>query len=318
MLLVGVLIAVFVVPTVVLAADDKKADDKKESSWLPSCTPPPLPLFGIEGYDGVAITYSAYLINPCRKEGQIFSKPNVGAGFLVFPSGRWMYFLQASETISDRLAISYGFDDFDISSLRDDIKSATGIDIRHDTVRMHNANMRVAAVKEGEFGLPWLPAVTFGVHYKYNQDTSDINNHLLGTLDAIGVDNNQGVEFTMYMSKLFTQLPRPLLLNVGVRNSDAAYIGLLGFTGERKFTAEANAVLFVTDRFLLAAEWRQMPRGIFDEIPGLVSSQDDWWSVAAAFLFSSHFDVSFGIFNLGKVLNEYNNGGVAFKAKYQF
>jgi hypothetical protein len=308
-------------------AAEKKAPESTE--WLPPCSPPPLPLFGIEGYDGVALTYSAYLMNPCTKPGQVFSYPNVGAGFLVFPTGRMLTYFQVSETLWDRIGISYAFDTLGIDSLREDIQNTTGIDIGQRSVRMHNINGRVVLLKENQFGQNWLPQLTFGTHWKYNEDERNINNSLKvpglfpnGVLaDVAGITKNSGWEFTLYASKMLTFLPRPVLLNFGVRNSDAAQIGLLGFTNHRRFLFEGNVIVFVTNRFLLSGEFRQNPNNFANVNVGgksLIGGANNYWSFAAAYLFSTHFSMSAAFVNMGRVLNEHDNAGFALKAKYQF
>ena len=37
-------------------------------------------------------------------------------------------------------------------------------------------------LKEGEFDQKWLPALTAGVHYKYNDGISEVNNEVGGAL----------------------------------------------------------------------------------------------------------------------------------------
>ena len=135
-------------------------------------------MFWIEGYDGVPLNYSAYLMNPCKKPGQVFSYPNIGAGFLIFPSGRWMTYAAISETLWDRVGISYGTEIPGIDSLRKDIQNTTGLNIQSSSIRMHNINGRLVLLKEGEFGQKWLPQVTFGAHWKYNEDLKGINDNL--------------------------------------------------------------------------------------------------------------------------------------------
>jgi hypothetical protein len=112
-------------------------------------------------------------------------------------------------------------------------------------------------------------------------------------------------------------LPRPVLLDIGVRNSEAAYIGLLGFTGDRDFLVEGNLVVFVTDRLLVGAEYRQKPNA-YRPISGLVEPEDDWWSVVAAYVFNDHLTMSGGVFNFGEVLNHSDNAAIGLKFKYEF
>ncbi|MCB2141107.1 DUF3034 family protein, partial [bacterium] len=142
---------------------------------------------------------------------------------------------------------------------------------------------------------------------------SDLN----GTLAAIGIEDNDGIDYTLYASKMLTFLPRPLLINVGIRSSNAAHIGLLGFTDNREFLFEGNAVLFMTDKLALGAEYRQKPSD-YTPIEGLIASEDDWWSVVAAYVVNDSLTISGGYFNLGDVLDENKSNAYAIKAKWEF
>lgn len=279
-------------------------------------TRPPLPLHGIEGYGGIATTYSAYLTNTAI-EGNIFGLPSVGAGILSTTKGRVMGFTTFTETIGDRLELGYGLDALSLNDLPDLVAAKTGMNMGDDVVYLHNFNARLALLKEGDFDRPWIPAVTIGAHYKYNSTINSIDSDLNGTMTAIGIKDNDGIDYTLYVTKMVNFLPRPLLLNFGVRNSDAAHIGLLGFTGEREFLFEGNAVLFITDRFAIGGEYRQKPNN-YTAIDGLVASEDDWWSVVAAYVINNSLTVSGGYFNLGNVLDEENSNAFALKMKWEF
>jgi hypothetical protein len=185
------------------------------------------------------------------------------------------------------------------------------------TTYLHNFNARVMLLNEGEFDQSWLPALTFGAHYKVSSNLNDINSDLRGTLTAIGIQDNQGYEFTLYASKMLKFLPRPVLINAGVRNTDAAHIGFLGFTGDRQFLAEGNVLIFLTDRLLVGAEYRMQPNA-YRQIPGLIGPEDDWFSFVAAYVVNDRFTVAGGIFNFGTVLNHSDNGAIGLKLKYEF
>ena len=60
------------------------------------------------------------------------------------------------------------------------------------------------------------------------------------------IPNHDGVDFTLYASKLFTQLPRPVLLELGGRATEGVWEGLGGFTDSYNFVFEGNVVVFVT------------------------------------------------------------------------
>ena len=297
------LILLVVVPTYSLFAEDGKKS-------------PPLPLHGIEGYGGIAITYCAYLTNPGENDS-VFGLPSVGGGLLVTPEGRSFMFTTFTETLFSRLELGFGFNQFDLHDLPKDIQAATSVDIEDELVQMYNLNARFAVLKEGDFDQSWLPALTFGYHYKTNDDLDDIDTRLGGALTAAGIEDDSGYDLTLYASKMLTPFPRPVLLNVGARSTEAAHIGLLGFTGDRDLVFEGNVVVFATDRLALGAEYRQKPNA-YRSIPGLVEPEDDWWSVVAAYIVNDHFTISGGIFNLGEVLNHYDDGAVALDIKYEF
>jgi len=80
---------------------------------------------------------------------------------------------------------------------------------------MYNANARLLILKENEFDQKWLPAITAGIHYKYNDGVNRIDDQLGGGLSTTGLSNHEGLDFTLYASKMLTFLPRPVLVNVG-------------------------------------------------------------------------------------------------------
>jgi len=162
--------------------------------------------------------------------------------------------------------------------------------------------------------------VTAGVHGKWNQDFDDLDKDLaaLGGLDGIaGIDHEAGMEFTLFASKMFTFLPRPFMLTAGVRNTDAAHVGLLGFTRHRKTLFEAAVCSLVTDNLVLAAEYR-MKRSEYDETHGLLWDEDDWFVLAAALLVSDQCSVAVGYGHFGHLLNHTANRSWGVAVKYEF
>ena len=66
--------------------------------------------------------------------------------------------------------------------------SAHDPDIQQSDIWLHNLNVRLLVVKENEdcfCGVP-LPAITVGIHCKYNETISQINDRLGGALTGIG------------------------------------------------------------------------------------------------------------------------------------
>ncbi len=277
---------------------------------------PPLPLHGIEGYGGIAITYTAYLTNPAP-EDRIIGRPSIGTGAVFTTGGDYLIVNTFTETLWNRLELGYGFGALYLSGLKSDIQSATGIRIRDDTVYLHNFNVRLALIREGEFNKSWMPAITFGIHYKYNDTINKINNDLFGTLRNIGIKDNDGIDYTLYASKMLKFLPRPVLINMGLRSTKAAHMGYLGFTDDRRIRFEGNVVIFVTNKLALGAEYRQKI-STYKEIPGLVGSESDWWSFVFAYIFNDHLTVSGGYFSLGQILNHGEDDAFGLKIKWEF
>jgi hypothetical protein len=181
---------------------------------------------------------------------------------------------------------------------------------------MYNANARLQILQEGEFGQKWLPAITAGIHYKYNDGVSRINNQLGGALDAIGLSNNEGLDFTLYASKMLTFLPRPVLVNLGGRATKSAEIGLLGFTDRYSFVFEGSVVVLLTDQFMVAAEYKQQP-GEFTPTP-LIGKPSDWWTIDAGYVVNSHMTVAVGYGHFGTVANHTANGVWGITIKWEF
>ncbi|MHC4170655.1 MAG: DUF3034 family protein [Planctomycetota bacterium] len=292
------------------------------TSALAEEEPPPLPLHGIEGMGGIFSTYSAYLVNPAGDD-EIFGLPSIGFAYVYLDHGRHLAAPTITETLWGRLELGYSLNHLDLGDLPLDIyettlqATGTGVRVGEDSVNLHNFNARALLIKEGDFDQSWLPAVTFGVHYKFNSDIEAIDRDLGGLLSVIGIENNDGVEFTLYASKLITILPRPVLVNLGLRSTKAAHIGLLGFGDEREFLFEGNVVVLATDRLAFAAEYRQK-ESEYTALGGLVEEEDDWWTLLAAYVVNEHLTFSGGYGHFGKVLNHKANGVWGIKAKWEF
>jgi len=288
--------------------------------------PAPLPLHQIEGNGGIFSTLSAYLVNPPRN-GEPVGRPSVGFSYVDIGHGQDLEALTLTETPLSRLELGYGYDNFNLGNLPLAVSRATGggLILSQTSVELHNFNARVQILKEGEFDQKWIPALTFGVHYKYNDSYNDINSDLTtpgapfpqGALKAIGVTENEGVDFTLYASKLFTQLPRPVLVELGGRATEGVWNGLLGFTDSYQFLFEGNVVVFVTDSIALAGEYRQQNTD-YQTIPGLIGKASDWWTIDAAYVVNKHMTVAVGYGHFGTVLNNEANGVWGVTTKWEF
>ncbi len=116
-------------------------------------------------------------------------------------------------------------------------------------------------------------------------------------------------------------LPKPLLVSAGLRNGDAIQTGLLGFAGERRTTLEGSLVYFITDKLLIATEYRQKPHLMQTLTVGgteLVKKENDWWDIALAYNVTDRITVAGGYANFGNILNNREDNVWAVQVKYEF
>ena len=276
----------------------------------------PLPLHQIEGNGGVLTTLSAYIVNPPRK-GELVGRPAIGGGLISLGAGRVLVPTTLTWSPWERIELGYGWDWYSLGSLTGAVHNATGISLGTTSVSLHNFNGRFQFIKENDWGQKWLPAVTGGVHYKVNSGISSINRELGGALSSIGLGYNQGVDFTLYGSKLITFLPRPVLFNAGVRATRGAELGLLGFSRDYSFLFEGSVAIFLTDWLILAGEYRQQPNN-YTPIPGVINKSGDWVTIDLAWIVNKHLTIAGGYGYFGNVGDKIANGVWGFTAKYEF
>jgi hypothetical protein len=273
----------------------------------------PLPLHQIEGSGGIFSTLSAYIVNPPR-DGELIGRPSVGFAYVNLGHEVNLEAFTLTESPLKRLELGYGWNHLGLG----DLPAALGSGYHGpDDVQLHNFNARYQLIKEGEFDQKWVPALTAGAHYKYNDSISDINNAVGGALASHGISGDNGADFTLYASKMFTQLPRPVLLEVGGRATRAVWDGLGGFTSSYNFVVEANAVVFITSRFALAAEYKQQPDS-YQPVGDLVRLESDWWTLDAAYIVNKHLTLAVGYGHFGNVLNHEANGVWGLTTKWEF
>jgi hypothetical protein len=280
---------------------------------------PPLPLHNIEGNSGVFITSTAYLANPPEK-GKVFGKPSFSISG-VFGDNKDLQSFAVTENLYGRFEIGFAYERFGLGDWPEDVRSAAGAEIDHH-LNMYNLNLRAMLVQEGDFDCSWMPAITFGTHFKWNENTAQLNDNLGGLLDTLGGDHNYGTEFTIVASKTITDLlPRPVILSAGLRNGDAIHTGLFGFAGERRTTFEGSIIAFLTDKLAFAVEYRQKSN-LLDEFSAggyhLIKAENDWWTLCLAYVVNDNMTISGGYANLGNLANHREDNAWAIQMKYEF
>ncbi len=283
---------------------------------------PCLPLHTIEGSSGHFSVMSAYLANPALGEG-VLGKPSLGYTHVHLGNGKNLEAFTLTETLWDRIELGYGLDLLDVG----DSFSSMGLGARAGHYsKLHNFNARAVVVKDGDFNQSWMPAVTAGVHFKYNESLGDVNEALgvprmnagvKGLKAVAGIRRDYGLDVSLFASKMFTFLSKPLIATAGLRLTDSAHLGLLGFTGHQKVVMEGAICFLATDRLVLAAEYRQKPDE-YREVKGLINDEDDWWVLAAGYLVSDQVSLAVGYGHFGQLLNHTANKSWGVAIKFEF
>jgi hypothetical protein len=317
-------------PLAAVAGDHNQTDGKNTvETAAPEEKGAPLPLHTIEGTGGILITPTAYLVNPSERLNvpgwpAFAGLPAVGTTF-VKANAKNIEAFTLTETLFKRLELGFSASRFGLGSFNNDVLTVAGANLTRSDVFLYSANARVLALEENSFGLPFLPAVTAGAQFKFNDGISTINRETGNALSSIGYKRSDGVDFTITTSKTlkypFT-FNRPLLLSAGVRFSEASQLGYVGFGDSYHATAEANIAYSITDWLWLAGEFRQKTdpysHGITVNGYQLVRPEQDWWTVGTAFVFNKNATVTVGYGYFGNVLNTVEKTGWAVQLKYEF
>lgn len=279
---------------------------------------PPLPTHNVEGNSGVFITSTAYLVNP-PEDGEVFGKPSFSTTFTTIGEKDLESFV-VTENILGRIELGYAFERIGLGDWPADVKTVSGLHVENHAF-LHNFNTRYMIIEEGGFDRAWIPAVTLGAHFKWSEGLNDIDKQTGGLCGSLGADHDSGVEFTAVATKTVADwLPNPLIVSAGLRNGDAIHTGLLGFAGERRTTFEASVIYFLTDRLLLASEFRQKSDLLHQCSLGgkhLIRAENDWWDVCLAYVVDDQLTIAGGYANVGNVLN-HRDGLWGIQIKYEF
>ena len=282
---------------------------------------PPLPTHNVEGNSGVFITSTAYLANP-PEEGEMFGLPSFSTSFAAIGEKDFESFA-VTENILGKIELGYAFERIGLGDWPADVKAATlGAVHVENHAFVHNFNTRLMVIEEGGFEYDWMPAVTLGAHFKWNEGLNDIDKQTGGLCDTLGADHDFGTEFTAVATRTITDwLPRPLIVSAGLRNGDAIHTGLIGFAGERRTTFEGSVIYFLTDKLLLAGEYRQKS-DLLDQCSmggkHLIKAENDWFDICLGYVVNDHLTIAGGYANFGNVFNHREENVWAIQLKYEF
>jgi hypothetical protein len=274
---------------------------------------PPLPLYNVDGQGGTLLVPMAYLIN-CESPGTVVGMPTAGYTF-VAAGTKTVEEVHLSQTYFRRIEFNYTMGTLQLGDFPRDVRRATGVDIGFDDVVLHNFNLRGIVIEEG----PYNPAITAGVTFKYNPDVKVIDQRLHGGVSALGLAKDNSEDYTITGTKTLIEpcFHRPVMLTGGIRFSEAAQLGYLGFGDTYRMTGEGSIVYLPTDWLGLAYEYRQK-KDPYSTLGTLVGKEGAWQAIDAAFIVSPHMTFAVGWLCAGNVANGRVDNGWGFQIKYEF
>lgn len=302
--------------TSLLADTSAEAETATEAETADAGDGLPIPFHTIGGYGGAAFTPIAYLVNP-GPAGTVVGKPAASATFVRLGS-KDLQSVAVTQTFFRRIELGYAANRLGLGSLDNDIRKLAGVDINRSEVYLHHFNIRGLLIEENSFDLP-LPALTAGVHFKYNDTIEKIYDRLGGILSGLGYEKSNGVDYTLTASKMFPELAfgRPIVITGGGRFSNAAQMGYLGFGDEYKLTFEGNVAYLPTDWLVLVYEYRQKENP-YHKLDKIIGDEDGWHAVSAHWLVNEHMSVTGAWICAGNIANSSADGGWALQVKWEF
>lgn len=210
------------------------------------------PFINIEGVGGVAFNPLAYpAITPTKDGSQDhIAKPRFGVWYVNLDSDIDWTNIGVADTFFKRLELSYGYESVNLGSKLFALNS--NLSALSQNIHKSNIGAKLLLLEENSFDTSYIPAFSVGTIYK----TTDFQVMKLGDPKT---DKN-GFDVYLVATKMITQLPRSLLLSVGVLSSQGQVNGILGFNDQRKETFFGNVDILPLDNLAIGFEYKQGPR----------------------------------------------------------
>jgi hypothetical protein len=249
-----------------------------------------VPFTNIEGAGGVALNPVAYLAYTpgADKSQDLVSKPRFGIWNVNLSDVNvdWTS-IGVTDTFFKRLEVSYA---------HETIATGAGKN-RHK----EDIGAKFLVLPENFNDLKFLPALSVGAISKH---TSNV---------GLGVDTG-GLDGYVVVTKLITQLPRPVLLSAGVLSTKGRATGVFGFDSQRKIAGFANIDVIVADPIVVGLEYKQGAK--FNDFKNA-----DYWNAHAAWLVNKNLSLIVAYVNAGDYLSTSKVGlgkGVVVSTQYSF
>lgn len=148
----------------------------------------------------------------------------------------------------------------------------------------------------------WLPQVSVGAQYKYNEDFDFVPK-------ALGAKDLSGVDYYVATSKLFLGAINGynLLLNANLHATKANQFGLLGFGGDKRDSYRVypavSAAVMLSDNWLVGSELRYKPDNLS------VYEENNAHDIFMTWFPHRNVSVTGAYIDLGRIANKDNQTG---------
>ena len=202
--------------------------------------------------------------------------------------------------IKNRVELSYARQNLDTR----DVGTALGLGEGY-TLNQDIFAAKVRLFGDVVYGETMLPQISAGVQYKRSLDGP--------VAAAVGAADDESVDYTLAATKLF--LRHSLLVNAGVRYTEANQNGLLGFGSASgngyDLQFEGSVAYQFSRRGVVGAEVRTKPDNL-----GL--GEDDWFDLFAAYAVTDNVTLTAAYVDLGSIATFEDQRGALLSAQLAF
>ncbi len=204
------------------------------------------PLVNVEGVGGIALNPLAYVVSPAKEGKSLAGLTGVGLPQI----GVWKINVYQNKTglhdsvgridwlsmgmalsFMGRVEVGYSRENVDIDNMQN--------------VGKDNFSLKVNLIKEKDFGIEYMPAISVGLIYK-TTNWSHFKN-------MRHWDDN-GIDYYVVASKMFAFDPVKILLNAGLLSTNGIVRGVLGFGDDRDTVFFGNIEIFY-NKFVVGFEF---------------------------------------------------------------
>lgn len=260
------------------------------------------PLTNPEGVGGCALNPFAYLANPLKDGDKgplgngILSKPQLGIWNIGLTESHINWWsVGVNETFLNRVEVGYSHEFVDVKKLQN--------------IDKDNLSMKVNMIKEGDFGISYMPAVSAGLIWK--------NTGFDATLR-----DSSGADYYLVATKMFGNLPVPVILNAGILSTKGYVRGVLGFGNSRDTIFFGNIETIILKKFIAGLEYEQDADvgKVFKNDPTNYSTHS-MWEGHVAYMYDDHLMLVASYANTGNknsVSETAFSGGYVLSLQYAF